>query len=181
MDVSLLWVLCVVVEVSGTSWSLVQRSPTDCGASLCVIKKPCEWGGHGPRWVAEPRKQTNNRSYTLITGISPNWRFTLRINDDVCYSSVGPVQSLAFTTVQEHMLVCEMFWTLCCYLVAIWMSTLSQKHTSCWEMHLPLIPSHQPQHQHSTVVMHFSNKPILIVRLHTQCVRKVAVHLGYGT
>ena len=24
-------------EVSATSWSLVQRSPTDCGASLCVI------------------------------------------------------------------------------------------------------------------------------------------------
>ena len=25
------------VEVSATSWSLVQRSPTDCAASLCVI------------------------------------------------------------------------------------------------------------------------------------------------
>ena len=25
------------VEVSATSWSLVQRSPTECGASLCVI------------------------------------------------------------------------------------------------------------------------------------------------
>ena len=28
---------CCQVEVSATSWSLVQRSPTDCGASLCVI------------------------------------------------------------------------------------------------------------------------------------------------
>jgi len=43
MDVCLLLVLCVCVcvccqvEVSATSWSLVQRSPTDCGASLCVI------------------------------------------------------------------------------------------------------------------------------------------------
>jgi hypothetical protein len=27
-------------EVSATDWSLVQRSPTDCGVSLCVIKKP---------------------------------------------------------------------------------------------------------------------------------------------
>jgi hypothetical protein len=35
--VFLLWVLCVLSEVSGTSWSLVQRGPTDCGASLCVI------------------------------------------------------------------------------------------------------------------------------------------------
>jgi len=24
------------VEVSATSWSLIQRSPTDCAASLCV-------------------------------------------------------------------------------------------------------------------------------------------------
>jgi hypothetical protein len=29
--------VCCQVEVSATSWSLVQRSPTDCGASLCVI------------------------------------------------------------------------------------------------------------------------------------------------
>jgi len=28
---------CYQVEVSATSWSLVQRSPTDCCASLCVI------------------------------------------------------------------------------------------------------------------------------------------------
>ena len=28
---------CCQVEVSATMWSLVQRSPTDCGASLCVI------------------------------------------------------------------------------------------------------------------------------------------------
>jgi hypothetical protein len=35
-----LYVLCCQVEVSATGWSLVRRSPTDCGASLCVIKKP---------------------------------------------------------------------------------------------------------------------------------------------
>jgi len=29
--------LCCQVEVSATSWSLVQGSPTDCAASLCVI------------------------------------------------------------------------------------------------------------------------------------------------
>jgi hypothetical protein len=45
------------VEVSATSWSLVQRSPTDCGASLCVIQKPQEWGAHDPRWVASPQKK----------------------------------------------------------------------------------------------------------------------------
>jgi hypothetical protein len=31
-------VVCCEVEVSATSRSLVQRSPTDCGVSLCVIK-----------------------------------------------------------------------------------------------------------------------------------------------
>ena len=29
--------VCCQVEVSATSWSLVQRSPTDCGVSLCAI------------------------------------------------------------------------------------------------------------------------------------------------
>ena len=34
---SVVSVVCCQVEVPATSWSLVQRSPTDCGASLCVI------------------------------------------------------------------------------------------------------------------------------------------------
>jgi hypothetical protein len=38
MDICL---LCVCqVEVSATGWSLVQRSLSGCGASLCVISKP---------------------------------------------------------------------------------------------------------------------------------------------
>jgi hypothetical protein len=49
-------VVCCQVEVSATSWSLVQRSPTECGASLCVITKLRGLGGHSPRWVAEPEK-----------------------------------------------------------------------------------------------------------------------------
>jgi len=32
-------IVCRQVEVSATSLSLVQRSPTDCGTSLCVIMK----------------------------------------------------------------------------------------------------------------------------------------------
>jgi len=40
-------VVCCQVEVSATNWSLVKRSPTECGASLCVIMKPRDWGGHG--------------------------------------------------------------------------------------------------------------------------------------
>jgi hypothetical protein len=34
--------VCCQAEVSATGWSLDQRSYTDCGASLCVIKKPRE-------------------------------------------------------------------------------------------------------------------------------------------
>ena len=34
---SVVSVMCCEVEVSAMSWWLVQRSPTDCGASLCVI------------------------------------------------------------------------------------------------------------------------------------------------
>ena len=34
---SVVSVECCQVEVSAMSWPLVQRSPTDCGASLCVI------------------------------------------------------------------------------------------------------------------------------------------------
>jgi hypothetical protein len=37
---SVVSVVCFQVEVSATDWSLVQRSPNDCGASLCMIKKP---------------------------------------------------------------------------------------------------------------------------------------------
>ena len=51
MDVCLLWVLCVVqVEVSATSWALVQGSPTECRVSKCVresstIRRPWTTGG----------------------------------------------------------------------------------------------------------------------------------------
>ena len=36
MDVSLLSVVCCRVEVSAKGRSLVQRSPTECGVSVCV-------------------------------------------------------------------------------------------------------------------------------------------------
>jgi len=36
-SLSVVSVVCCQVEVFATSWSLVQGSPTDCGALLCVI------------------------------------------------------------------------------------------------------------------------------------------------
>jgi hypothetical protein len=41
MDVCVVFVVCCQVEVSATGWSLVQRSPTECGVSqMCVTMKP---------------------------------------------------------------------------------------------------------------------------------------------
>ena len=47
---SVVSVVCCQVEVSATSWSLVQRSPTDCAASSCVIHKNQEWVLHIYIW-----------------------------------------------------------------------------------------------------------------------------------
>jgi hypothetical protein len=59
MDVCLLWVLCVFqVDVSFAGRFLVQRSPADCGVSMCVIYKPQELGGPGPRWPVAPEKKS---------------------------------------------------------------------------------------------------------------------------
>jgi hypothetical protein len=51
-----LFVVCCQIEVSATNWSLAQRSPIDCGASLCVIKKSRGRGGHSPRWAGVSEK-----------------------------------------------------------------------------------------------------------------------------
>jgi hypothetical protein len=37
---SVVRVVCCQVEVSATGWSLVHRSPTECGVSKSVIVKP---------------------------------------------------------------------------------------------------------------------------------------------
>ena len=44
-----------------TSWSLFQRSPTGCGASLYVIQKPHEWGSHNPRWYTTSKMKKRTR------------------------------------------------------------------------------------------------------------------------
>jgi hypothetical protein len=61
-------VVCCQVEVSATSWSLVQVSPTDCGASLCVIYKPREEGGLGPLGAvtSKTNKQANCASHMIL-------------------------------------------------------------------------------------------------------------------
>jgi hypothetical protein len=52
--------VCYQIEVSATSWSLVERSPTECGATICVILKSQEWWSHEQCWVAAPQKKISN-------------------------------------------------------------------------------------------------------------------------
>jgi hypothetical protein len=54
----LLSVVCCQVEVSATSWSLVQRSPTDCGVSkVCDHETSTNRGGPGSYRAVEPYKK----------------------------------------------------------------------------------------------------------------------------
>ena len=48
-------VVCYQVEVSASGWSLVQRSPTDCGVSECdnessIVRRPWPSGDVAPWW-----------------------------------------------------------------------------------------------------------------------------------
>ena len=56
------------VEVSATSWLLIQRSPTDCGTSSCLISKPRERGGPGPLGAVAPKTNTANKGRTSRPG-----------------------------------------------------------------------------------------------------------------
>jgi hypothetical protein len=62
--------VCCQVQVSATSWSPVQRSPTDCDASLCVIMKRRE-RDHSPRWAAASHKIIiiNNNNHNFSRGV----------------------------------------------------------------------------------------------------------------
>jgi len=49
-----------------SGWFLVQRSPTACDASLCVILKPQECGDHGPIWATAQQKKRRRKSNQSI-------------------------------------------------------------------------------------------------------------------
>ena len=68
---SVVSVVCCQIEVSATDWSLVQRSPTNCGASLCVIKKPRTRVGYSP---ARGLQNTNPQWVVAPGGGGIKWR-----------------------------------------------------------------------------------------------------------
>jgi hypothetical protein len=64
-------VVCCQVEVSTTSWSLVQRSPTECGVSnVCdreasTMRRP--WPTRGCRAIGKKKSYTGCRVWTTMT------------------------------------------------------------------------------------------------------------------
>ena len=79
---SVMSVVSCQVEIRATGWSLVQRSHTDCGASLCLIKKPQKWGGHDPRWAAAPQKTNKllTAQKAIVCPYDLYYSYSLRIN-----------------------------------------------------------------------------------------------------
>jgi hypothetical protein len=73
--------LCCQVEVSATGRSLVQRSPTDCGVCLSVIKWKMNNLDTYCEWVEEGRAtKLRNEIYSMSTKIVLNyycWNVTL--------------------------------------------------------------------------------------------------------
>jgi hypothetical protein len=98
-----------------TSWSLVQRSPTNCGASLCVIPKPRGRGGHSPRWAAEP--ETTTISHLVFSHLHARAYLSLFYSHHIlnlqciyfyfmfCLLKSGPLLSLTHVRLPLHVLL----------------------------------------------------------------------------
>jgi len=64
---SVVSVVCCQVEVSATSWSLVQRSPTDCGMSECDL----ETSRMRRPWPTVGRSATGKKKIICLLQSSP--------------------------------------------------------------------------------------------------------------
>jgi hypothetical protein len=70
-------VVCCQEEISATSWLFFQRSPTDCGASSCLICKHQECGGRGPIWATAAQEEK------LFHFTKPNLCYTLKLSSSL--------------------------------------------------------------------------------------------------
>ena len=78
---SLLSFVCCQVEVSATSWSLVRRSPTDCGVSECyreasIMKSPWPTGScctMGEKIVFNYSMVKNSKVATVLSLVNGKW------------------------------------------------------------------------------------------------------------
>jgi hypothetical protein len=85
--------VCCQVEVSATSWSLVQRSPTDCGVSISVIVKRRKWRGLGPRKSCRAIEKKNVSHYalqnvpgTLLANSTTLWTLGVTRDANCCHN-----------------------------------------------------------------------------------------------
>jgi hypothetical protein len=87
---SVVTVVFCKVEVSATDWSPVQRSPTDCEASLCVIRnlenEEAKYRYRAvkiqPQWVVTPGKQTNTNRFVWTVHVTVCRTFCVNANSD---------------------------------------------------------------------------------------------------
>jgi len=70
---SVVRVVCCQVEVSAMSWSLVQRSPADRGASLCDVYKSHEWGGRCPPGGCHVKNKQTENYYEFLRLLITLW------------------------------------------------------------------------------------------------------------
>jgi len=105
--------LCVVsvvscqVEVSATKWSLVQRSPTDCGVSECALETS---------WMSRPRpigdshtknKPTNKKiSNYDMTFFSHSYRAAFWYYQSFIYSPTDALVSCVKNNIKIYIKIC---------------------------------------------------------------------------
>jgi hypothetical protein len=131
-------VVCFQVEVCVTSWSLIQRSPKDCGASLCVWYRNLVNGValyHWGKGDFEPKidKRNSLTQYALLTFLLVTEQLS------VIYFSIhfSPIYSFEIILMQLFTNYSDLtIVSLCFHTIII---------TKRWPKFLPKAPSQQTQ------------------------------------
>ena len=117
---SLVIVVCCQVQVSGSGWSLIHRSPTECGVSECdlettIVRSPWPNGGSCGR-----RKKgnfvtiiysSNSLTMWLFFIVSSNvwfasFHISVRLKKIHPYPTAFPYGNATFLTTAKHRLSC---------------------------------------------------------------------------
>jgi hypothetical protein len=92
-----MFVCCECCVLSGRGLcdelSPVQRSPTDCDASLCVIYKPQELGSRDPRWIAATQKKKVSYIVRNLSRCTVTWTSN-SINTSITFTDIFKCKSL---------------------------------------------------------------------------------------
>ena len=110
--------LCCQVEVCATSWSLVQMSPTDCGASLCDIET--SWMRRP--WPTEGCRAKNKQTFRVIMNIL----IASLADQRLCNVAFNVIQSGGKVPVRLLEVECKLVWK------SLWMSC-AYGFSKCWK------------------------------------------------